>query len=69
MKKLIPLLMLLLLCSMLSATVRATADGPIMPTEPTPQPEQGIAWWILVLVALGAGGIGVAVAVILSKKH
>ena len=39
-------------------------------TEPTQteQPEKTIPWWVLVLVGLGAAGLGVGAAVILIKK-
>lgn len=50
-------------------TVQTTAaTESIAPTdEPAPQ-NQGMSWWVLVLVGLGAAGFGVGVAVILSKK-
>ena len=56
-----------------TAPTKPTATQPTSPTpvptpEETQQPEGSIAWWVLVLVALGAAAIGVVVAVILSKK-
>lgn len=38
------------------------------PTTQTEQPEKDAPWWVLVLVGLGAAGIGVGVAFILIKK-
>ena len=38
------------------------------PTTQTEQPEKTIPWWVLVLVGLGAAGLGVGAAVILIKK-
>ena len=38
------------------------------PTTQTDQPEKTIPWWVLVLVGLGAAGLGVGTAVILIKK-
>ena len=38
------------------------------PTTQTKQPEKTIPWWVLVLVGLGAAGLGVGAAVILIKK-
>ena len=38
------------------------------PTTQTEQPEKATPWWVLVLVGLGAAGLGVGAAVILIKK-
>ena len=38
------------------------------PTTQTEQPEKTTPWWVLVLVGLGAAGLGVGAAVILIKK-
>ena len=50
----------------------APSTSPTEPTAPAANPaeqtEPSVAWWVLVLVAVGAAGIGVALVILLSKR-
>lgn len=84
MKKMISILLILLLVGFLVIPAGAAPEEPVITMQPweaieetlgimdenqTPlEKPDGISWWVILIVALGAAGIGVAVAFMLIKK-